>query len=334
MSHRQLTEALRYQIFAYREQDLTCREIADLIDYSPSTVSRELRRNKTKSDYDPAHAHDMAIVKRTYARKARKITLEIENIIIFLLGFNYSPAMIRDILEHAHNIKITTSTIYNHIETDRQNGGAIYTLLPFKGRARRSDYNYRPGKNRVKPQFLIDRRPKAANNRTRVGDIEIDTIVSKDRKGGVITAVDRKTRYLWAKIIPDLNAETVKQALIELLEPYKDSIKSITSDNGNEFAKYHDLSKALGCKYYFCHPYASWERGTVERLNRDIRMFHPKRTDFHSINEKHFQSHIDLINFKPRACLKMKSPHNAFLKTGEFWQQESVVQLLLECRPC
>lgn len=72
--------------------------------------------------------------------------------------------------------------------------------------------------------------------------------------------------------------------------------------------------------------------GSVERLNRDIRMLHPKRTDFHSIDEKHFQSHIDLINFKPRACLNMKSPHNAFLKTGEFWQQKSVVQLLLESR--
>lgn len=332
MSHRQLTEGLRYQISAYREEAFSLREIADKIDIHHSTISRELRRNKIKKDYDPEHAHAMATVKRTFARKARKITLEVENVIIFLLNETYSPAKICAILESSMGIKLTTSTLYNHIENDRINGGEIYKLLPLRGRAKRSDKNYKPAKYKVKPEQLIDNRPKAANERTRLGDLEIDTIISKDRKGGVLTAVDRKTRYLWAKIIPNLNAETVKQALIEMLAPFKNSIKTITCDNGGEFAKHGELAKALGCKFYFCHPYASWQRGTVERLNREIRLFYPKRTNFHELDENLFQSNVDIINFKPRECLKMKSPHNTFLKTGEFWQQKSVVQLLLECR--
>ncbi len=332
MSHRQLTESQRYQIYALLKLDLSRRQIADVIDVHHTTVSRELRRNHVSRHYNPDLAQGATDVRRTFSRKARIITLEIENLIIFFLKFGYSPSMICHILEYSHGIKIAFQTIYNHIETDRKHGGELYKLLPFKGRARRSDYQYKPWKHGTAPGQYIDQRPVSADNRSRFGHLEIDTIVSKDRKGGVLTVVDRKSRFLWAKIIPNMNASTVKKALVELLDPIKDQVKTITSDNGREFSEHHAISKALDCQFYFCRPYSSFERGTVERMNREIRSLYPKKTDFHKIDKDLFQVHIDLINFKPRSCLDMKSPHSTFYKTDEFWRQNKVVQLLLESR--
>ena len=332
MNHRQLTEPQRYQISCLHELEMSSRKMAKIVGVDKTTINRELKRNTLRQNYDPEEAHGFCIARRTYARKSRKITLEIERLIIFFLQHGYSPKKISIILAQSFDIKLAFQTIYNHIETDRKHGGDLYKLLPFRGRAKRSDYIYKPWKKGVSPELHIDHRCNAANERSRIGHLEIDTIISKDRKGGVLTVVDRKTRYLWAKIIPNMNAKTVSDALIELLEPHKDKVKTITSDNGLEFAKYTEITKALNCKYYFCTPYSSWERGSVERLNRDIRTLYPKRTDFLNIDETLFKAHIQMINHKPRECLNMKSPHNAFWKTGEFWQQNEVVRLLLESR--
>jgi len=124
-----------------------------------------------------------------------------------------------------------------------------------------------------------------------------------------------------------MNASNVKNALIELLGPIKDQVKTITGDNGREFSEHYAISKSLDCQFYFCHPYSSFERGSIERMNRVIRALYPKKTDFHKIDKDLFQTHIDLINFKPRACLNMKSPHSTFYRTDEFWRQDKVVQL-------
>ncbi|RLP53235.1 MAG: IS30 family transposase [Ketobacter sp.] len=144
MSHRQLTASQRYQISALLGLDFSHQKMADIIGVSRSTISRELLRNHLSRRYNPDLAQGATDDRRMFSRKARVITLEIENLIIFFLKFGYSPVMICHILRHSHNIDIAFQTIYNHIETDRIHGGELYKLLPFKGRARRSEYHYRP----------------------------------------------------------------------------------------------------------------------------------------------------------------------------------------------
>ncbi len=229
-----------------------------------------------------------------------------------------------------YNYKISTQSIYNYINADQDNGGFLHTWLPSKGRTRRKRKNYRPNTERLKQKANIADRPSAAHNRSRFGHLEIDTIVSKSRKGGIVTIVDRKSRYLWAQLVPDLTARTVNQAIVDQLSVIKHRIKTITADNGSEFHKWKSIEQTLGCKVYFADPYSSWQRGTNERLNRDLRRYFPKRTDFSKYTEKDLQFAVNLINFKPRMCLNNRSAEALFFKREEFWQQESVLRLLLE----
>ena len=330
MSHQQLTLHKRYQIWALLAAGLLQKHIAAWVGVNPSTISRELRRHSYKGYYCPDQAQAFADAKRRFLRRPYKIKNEIKDAIIRLLKLKYSPYDIACILTGFAGFPISPQGIYNYIEQDRKDGGKLFQLLPFEGRARRSDLNYRPAQYREDSKHNINNRPKAANNRTRFGDVEIDTLVSKDRKGGVVAIVDRKTRYMWAEIVDDLTAKTVTNAILKALIPHKESIKSITTDNGSEFALKDELMKELGCKYFYAHPYSPWQRGTVERMIRDIRRRYPKRTDFRKVGEKEFRMHIDLINHKPRACLKYKSPHNAVFKKGEFWNTQTALHLILD----
>ncbi len=227
---------------------------------------------------------------------------------------------------------VSYQAIYNFINSPLKNRSHLAKLLPFyRARGRNGKKKYierKENDNRIPIKF----RPLAAELRLRCGDLEIDTIVGKDRKGGVLTIVDRLSRFTWARIIPDHKAATVKKALLEILLPIKDRIRTITSDNGVEFSNWKSISEALGCKYYFCNPYASWERGTVENTNGLIRRFYPKRTDFRLIEEEDLQFAISLINIRPRECLNNKTAYEKFFKTKSFWDTTDALHLLLEGR--
>ncbi len=177
--------------------------------------------------------------------------------------------------------------------------------------------------NRV---FYNDR-PEEINNRSRIGDLEIDIIIGKDLSGGVLTVCDRKSLYTFAAIIPDHKAETVEKKLLELLTPYKNKIHSITSDNGKEFSNWEKISKKLGCDYYFCNPYHSWERGTIENTNGIIRRVYPKKTDFNLVDEKEFQYRIDLMNFRLRKRIGFKTPDELFHDRDSIWKTMKKIAL-------
>lgn len=314
MGSRQLTEPQRYQIAMLNDMGYNAYFIAEQVGCSHTTIYREIQRNEYKGRYDAGQAHAFAMVRRRFSRKAKVIQGRTEQLVIWFLERKFSPETISKILASSLSLKLSPQSIYNHIENDRREGGKLHKLLPFKGRAKRKDYNYKPWETCILGRKFIDERPNAANKRSREGHLEIDTIISKDRKGGVLTVVDRKTRFMWAEIVKDLNSKTVSRTLLKMLEPVKSRVKTITSDNGREFANYKEIEKKLNCKYYFARPYASYERGTVERMNREIRMFYPKRTDFLKISNEDFKFALSLINFKPRTCLNDKSPHNAFFK--------------------
>ena len=127
-----------------------------------------------------------------------------------------------------------------------------------------------------------------------------------------MTVVDRKSKYAIIKKVSSKRAEEVTQALIEMLLPLKPITKTITSDNGKEFAYHKQVSAALDTDFYFAHPYSSWERGLNEHTNGLIRQYLPKKTDFTQISKEEITTIQDKLNHRPRKVLNYKTPYEVF----------------------
>jgi len=161
---------------------------------------------------------------------------------------------------------------------------------------------------------MIDKRPKVVEKKRRIGDLEIDTVIGKDHIGALVTAVDRKSKFTLIKKVASKHAEVVTLALIEMLEPIKPIIKTITSDNGKEFAYHKIVSNTLETAFYFAHPYHSWERGLNEHTNGLIRQYLPKKTDFTQISQEEIITIQEKLNHRPRKVLGYRTPHEVFFE--------------------
>jgi len=321
MSHRQLTLPIRYQISVLWEMGLKKKEIAKRTGFHPSTIGRELKRNSREDVYEPERADKFAIYRRSEPRAYRKIDESLEDFIEASLELGDTPEQMSAYLLVVEGIKLSTQSIYNWINEPFKKRERLKKMLPrarASQRARNKKKTY-IGKNEGNDRPSINDRPDLINDRSRVGDLEIDLIVGKNHKSNVLTICDRLSLYTMAAILPDQTAETVEKKLLELLLPYKDKIHSITSDNGSEFSNWKRITKALDCEYYFCNPYHSWERGTIENTNGIIRRSYPKKTDFNMVDEKEFQFRIDLMNFRLRKRIEFKTPDEVFHNRESIW---------------
>ena len=166
-----------------------------------------------------------------------------------------------------------------------------------------------PIKNRVS----IDQRPECINNKERFGDWEVDTIIGRQQKGAILTIVERTTGMLIIKKLPKgKQAKGLSKELINRMMPYKKDILSITSDNGTEFADHQNIAKILDTKFYFAHPYCSWQRGLNEYTNKLIRQYIPKKTAFDTLNDEQITQIQHKINRRPREKLNFKTPKEIF----------------------
>jgi IS30 family transposase len=154
----------------------------------------------------------------------------------------------------------------------------------------------------------IDKRPKIVEEKTRVGDFEVDTIIGKNHQGALVTINDRKTGIVKIRKVNSKNAEQVAQAVIDALTPYKPFLHTITSDNGKEFALHAQISQHLGVEFFFAKPYHSWQRGANENLNGLIRQYFPKKTDFSTISDHQVQMVEEKLNNRPRKRFNFESP--------------------------
>ena len=147
----------------------------------------------------------------------------------------------------------------------------------------------------------------------RLGDWEVDTIVGKENKGSILTIVERKTGFLIAeKLDRGKNAKVLAKTLLRLLLPFKEVVHTITSDNGSEFADHKYVAKMLDAKFYFAHPYSSWERGLNEYTNKLIRQYIPKKESFDKYNNEYLKQIQYDINKRPRKKLNFESPKKIF----------------------
>ena len=166
------------------------------------------------------------------------------------------------------------------------------------------------GRGHIKDTVSIELRPKEVEQRLDIGNWEIDTVLGKPGTGGLVTVVDRKTRLLLAAKIEDKTATTVQAALIRLLKGVE--CRSLTTDNGKEFARHKEVSAALGVPVYFAHPHSPWERGTNENTNGLIREYLPKGIDFRVVQSDDVLRIVERLNNRPRKCLGFRTPKEAF----------------------
>lgn len=311
MQYKQLTLKQRYQIKAFLAAGFGISSIAKDLKIHKSTVYRELKRNKSKRCYDPEIAHQKALLKRKYSGKKKRVTPEMGRFIRDKLQQGWSPEQIYGYCKKHGIDMISHETIYKYISKDKKAGGTLHKYLRRGGKKRRQYGSLQRASN-IKNRTSIEMRPEIVDQKTRIGDLEADLIIGKGQKGALLTVIDRTSRYTFAKLLPNKTAAATAEAMIELLEPIKDIIHTVTVDNGSEFAHHEKISKELNAKVYFAHPYSSWERGANENVNGLIRQFIPKKSSFDGLTDGYVEKVVKNINQRPKKCLEFASPVDVF----------------------
>ncbi len=232
------------------------------------------------------------------------------NLVEGLLKGNLSPEQIATRTSIEKTLSICHESIYGHIHKDKKQGGNLYTLLRCQKKRKKRYGSSNNRRSVIKDQVRIDKRPKVIDGRKRKGDFEGDTIIGKAHKGVIVTIVDRKTRFLLAKKAESKKAADVTSAILSVLNDHK--VRSITYDNGGEFALHKQIAELTNSKSYFANPYHSWERGTNENTNGLLRQYFPKHTDFTKVTEEQLQLAVNEINHRPRKVLEYKSAYEAY----------------------
>lgn len=317
MSYQQLTQEERYQIYALLKAQHSQTVIAEILGRSPSTISRELHRNRGLKGYRPRQAQRLSQQRRVTAYKAIKITEEVKHWIEILLRQELSPEQAMGYLERHKGIKLHHETLYRMIYEDKAQGGDLYQHLRVSSKPYRKRYGHYDRRGRIKNRIDINERPQIVEARRRIGDWEGDTVMGKGRKSALLTLVERKTLYTVIIRLSSKRADELATAAIEGMASLKAKVKTITFDNGLEFAGHERIAKGLSAAIYFAHPYASWERGINENTNGLIRQYFPKGTDFNQVTDDELQAVMDRLNNRPRKTRNKKSPNELFMGQRE-----------------
>ena len=224
------------------------------------------------------------------------------------IRIQWSPMQISGWLLNENSELLSHESIYLHIWKDKFTGGNLYTNLRRQGKKYDKRRNGKSTRGQIKNRVSIDDRPKIVDDKSRIGDWEIDTVIGKGHSGALVTIVDRVTKFTVSKQVDSKSADDVTKATISLLKPYKDIVHTITADNGKEFAYHEKISEALETEFYFAHPYSSWERGLNENTNGLLRQYFPKKTDFKNVSQKEVSFAVKRLNTRPRETLGFKTP--------------------------
>ncbi len=312
--HNQLTYEQRCQIKVLLQAGLSIRRISKEIEVHASTVAREIRRNSGKKGYRFKQAHRRAQERRKSRIKPYKMTNEISAIIEEkLTQEQWSPEQISGYLKLQLGFCISPKTIYSYIWHAKKNGNAMYVYLRHS-RKKRKPYGKACKRVIIKHRTPITERPKEVELKQRIGDFEVDTIIGKNHKGAIVSIVDRKSRLtLIAKVLRK-TSDCVSNAMIGLLSDIKEFVHTITSDNGTEFARHKNVSKALDSQFFFAQPYAPWQRGLNENTNGLIRQYFPKGSSFDTVTREDILSVMRKLNSRPRKSLGFKTPNQVFFE--------------------
>ena len=291
------------------------KEIARILNRDRSSIYREIRRNTEKNgEYKAISAYDRYRIRRKKSIRRRRIQKDskLYKYIHRKLKRYWSPETIAEKWNRKtkDEDRISFTTIYHAVYRGEIRGISAKTHLRRRGKPVTGD---RSKFNTIHPDHFIHERPEVIERRERFGDWEGDTLRGTPGKGGLITLVDRKSRYLIAILIHGFSSQLINDKIIEALKDMNP--KSITLDNGSEFAKFRTFEKELNTIVYFADPHSPWQRGTNENTNDMLRFWFPKNFDFKSVTQAQIDYVVDIINSRPRACLNFSSPKQIFCCT-------------------
>lgn len=316
MEYGHLTIEEREVILKMRAQAASMREIGERLGRSKGTISRELSRNVCSAkEYQPH------LAQRRYEKRRResKVPYRLEGdgwlraYVQRQLQNYWSPEQISGRVRKEWGIDISPVTIYSWVYRNRDEGGTFSRYLRQSHRRRRKRRGSPERRGQIPDRRLIDERPRVADERKRIGDWEGDTVEGSKGSGFLVTQVDRKSRYTEAVKVKDKSADTVTRATLRRMKKLPpEKVRTMTFDNGKEFAGFKELERGLEMRSYFAHPYHSWERGTNENTNGLLRQFFPKGMDFRTVHQREVDMALDLLNNRPRKCLSYRTPTEVF----------------------
>jgi IS30 family transposase len=309
MTYQHLSQAERYQIYILMKDGKTQSQIAQLLNRHKSTISRELARNTGGRGYRPKQACLLAEERALGSRNASQITLADWNRAVEYLQEQWSPEQIAD------QIGISHETIYRHVYADKVMGGSLYQQLRCQKKRKKRYASGRQRRGQIIGRRPISERPAHIEARAQVGHWEGDTVIGAAHKQAIITLVERKSGYALISKVSNKTAEQVRDAIIKDLTPYQIKVKTITFDNGKEFAEHARIDQSLKSTTYFADPFASWQRGSNENFNGLLRQYIPKKRPLSTVTEAELKMIENKLNNRPRKRLGFKTPHEVFMQS-------------------
>lgn len=320
MSYTHFTLKERKYLQQLLSEGLSMRKIAAILERSPSTISREIQRNRAKHKphrktdnpywYNHWRAQNLYVRRRReqQRRALRPGALQWNYIIAGLENF-WSPEAIcgRWHKDYPDQKPLHFSTIYRYIAKKEFPAIRQKTHLRRRGKkiqTRNANYNT------IQPDRIIPQWPDVIRKRQRIGDWEGDTVYGGVGKGLLVTLVDRRSRFVRIGLLENRSAELTRPVIELLLQDLP--VKSISLDNGSEFAEFHELEQSLHTLVYFAEPHKPWQRGTNENTNDIVRFFFPKGFDFRTVSDFEISLVENLLNNRPRKCLEWKTPYEVF----------------------
>lgn len=296
----------RYRIHALHDAGYSLRDIALRIDRAPSTVCRELQRNSLNGRYRPERAQRFSERRRQAASARPRIDAERRARVEMHLAQDWSPEQIAGATGLASH-----EWIYRHIYADQRGGGELFLRLRRRRRQRRRR-GLRDGRGQLKHRRSLHERPAIVEQRSRVGDWEIDTMHASRGPAVVVTMTERRSRLHLLAWSPDCKAHNVTRALLQRLGRHPTRVHTLTADNGKEFAEHPLIAAALEADFYFADAYAAWQRGTNENANGLTRPYLPRALDFNTITEPQLRWIEGRLNNRPRKILGFRTPLDVF----------------------
>lgn len=280
------------------------RSIARTLGRSHSSLSRELRRNRIQSPYQPFDANRLARIRRRQNYASKLDNPSLRRRVESALRKRWSPELIAGRLKRQHRLRISYETIYRWIYQEAPH--LIGCLV--RRHKTRGKYRLARAKYGIPDRISVSKRPPQATLRSQAGHWEVDLVLGRG-SSALKVAVDRLSRYTRILKVQDKTAQSSFAALYRILASTPLPLrKSITYDNGVENALHREINRRFGTRSFFCHPYRFWEKPSVENTNGLIRRFLPKRINFDIIPDSQILAIQRWLNSRPRKCLHYKTP--------------------------
>ncbi len=312
MTYHQLTLVERYRISTLRKAGWWPSAIARVLRRHPSTITRELARNRMADRGYRAHPADCrSRTRRATCRRYRRLTDRQWRCITRYLRQGWSPEQIAGALRQRRQFRVSHETIYQYLRDDRRAGGMLYRHLRYAHRQRRRRLG------RVRRHGPLGRpltsRPAHIETRQQCGHWEIDTMMGTGSRACLLSAVERATGYVVLGQLAAHTASAFADRAIQLFRAQPRRVRTITADNGTEMTGYRRIEQHTGATFYFAAPYRAWERGTNENTNGLIRQYLPKGQTMAHLTQQDCNRIARHLNQRPRKRLGYRTPEECYV---------------------